>query len=241
MTVHFVTFMTTALKYGLREYYYASSVKNLIDSCKNYGIEQFHIYTPNTLPVAKHVLKFMEDNAEVGYGFYSWKPIVIWDVMKKVKDGDVVFYHDAGRPEYEFGIRKDINILINNVITNNKGIGVAKGPYSHYQYCKRDCFIEMGCNEEKYWNSNHLVATWNIWEKNPLTMEILHKWRSYSFDPSGIITNENLTSDCPTFQGHRQDQSILTNLILKYQFNDDSIKTLYKQDVWEKDINNYID
>ena len=239
MNIHLVMFMTPS-KYG-KDNYYASSVKNLMDSAKQYKVEHFHLYTPNMLPVAKHILQFMEANVDPGFGFYSWKPLVILDVMKKIKDGDIVLYHDAGRPEYGFSFRKDINTLIDNVIINYKGIGIAQGPYINYQYCKQDCFTEMKCNEEKYWNINHLSATWGIWEKNPLALEILNKWKNYCFDPSGIITNENTISNFPDFQGHRHDQSILTNLLFQYHFNDDSIKPIYKKDVWEKDINNYID
>jgi hypothetical protein len=239
MNIHLVMFMTH--KYG-RENYYFKGIKALIESSKQYGVEHFHIYTPNMLPVAKHVLKFMEDNLDTGFGFYSWKPLVILDVMKNIKEGDVVLYHDSGRPEYGFSFKKDINILVNNVINNYNGIGIAQGNYKNYQYCKKDCFITMDCNEEKYWNLNHLSATWSVWEKSPLSLEILNKWKQWNFDPSGIITDENSISDFTDYVGHRHDQSILTNLIFQYHFNNNNIKPIYKSVyVWEKDINNYID
>lgn len=241
MNVHLVMFMTP-LKYG-KDNYYANSVRNLIDSAKQYGIEQFHVYSPEMLDVDESTLQYMKDNEDPGFGFYMWKPLVILDVMKKIKDGDVVLYHDAGRLEYNFGFRKDVNYLIKEVIDNYKGIGIAHGSYKHHQYCKQDCFIEMGCNEEKYWNLNHLSATWSIWEKNPLAIEILNEWKYYCSNPFIISSNDksDVLSAFDNFQGHRHDQAILTNIFYKHHFKDNIIRPLSSNRGWEKDINNFVD
>jgi len=240
MNTHLVIFMTPS-KYG-RSNYYNNSAKNLIESAKQYNIEHFHIYNPEMLDIDESILQFMKNNEDPGFGFYMWKPLVILDVMKKIKEGDVILYHDAGRPEYNFSFRNDINILINDVITNYKGIGIAQGPFINYQYCKKDCFIEMGCNEEKYWNANQLSATWSIWEKNPLSLKILNEWRDYCSNPLIISSydNSDVLSDFNDFQGHRHDQSILTNIIYKYYFKDNEVRPLYSNRGWEKDINYFI-
>jgi len=240
MNVHLVMF-TTPSKYGVTNYY-NNSVKNLIESSKQYGVEHFHLYTPEMLNVDDSILQFMKNNEDPGFGFYAWKPLIILDVIKKIKDGDVVLYHDAGRPEYDFSFKKDINILVDKVIKYYNGIGVAQSGYLHHQYCKRDCFIEMDCNTEEYWWKNHLSATWSIWEKNPLSIEILNKWKYFCLHPSKIITSDDTKgplSDFSDFIGHRHDQAILTNLIYKYKSS--NIYPLISNIGWEKDINNFID
>jgi hypothetical protein len=240
MNVHFVTFATPE-KFGKKNYY-ANSIKNLIDSAKLFGIEHFHLYTPDSLPVGKYVKEYMENTHNTGYGFYSWKPIIILDVMNKINDGDIILYHDAGRHEYKYEFRKDINILINTVIQNYKGIGVPGSLYEHKHWCKRDCFINMKCNEPRYWNLKHLCATWSIWEKNDLALKFLEEWKYYCNDEKGTVTTHDslhgALSDFSDFKEHRWDQAILTNLIEKY--SNDGIKSLSNNGGWEKDINGFI-
>lgn len=241
MDIHFVTFVTN-VKFG-KQNYYSSSVRKLMDSAKKFSIEHFHLYNQDLLPVSKYVKEYMEKTLDPGYGFYSWKPLIILDVMDKINPGDVVLYHDAGRKEYNFSIEKDVNILIEKVIKHHKGIGIAQSGYLHRQWCKRDCFINMNCNEERYWNLNHLSATWSIWEKNELSLKILNEWKHYCFDEKGTITtNDSLhgkISDFSDFQQHRHDQAIITNLIEKYKH--EGTKPLVVKDRWEKDINNFIE
>jgi hypothetical protein len=234
----------TTTKYG-KENYYASSIKNLIESSKQFNVEHFHIYTPEMLDIDDSTLQYMKDNHDPGFGFYMWKPLIILDVMKQINDGDVVLYHDAGRPEYDFNFKKDINNLVNRVIKDYGGVGVAQGGYPHHQYCKRDCFIEMDCNSDKYWNKKHLSATWSVWQKNDLALEILEQWKYYCSYPLKIISSNDTNgpiSDFSDFVGHRHDQAILTNLIYKYQLKTDNVvRPLIGAFGWEKDINNFID
>ena len=240
MNVHFVTFATST-KFGT-ENYYSESIRNLIDSAKLFGVEHFHLYTPSRLPVAKHVKDYMESTKDPGYGYYSWKPIVIMDVMHKINNGDVVLYHDAGRPVYRYAFRKDINILIDNVIQTHKGIGVPTSLHEHRQWCKRDCFINMNCNEPRYWNLKQVCATWSIWEKNNLALEFLKEWKYYCTDERGTVTTHDSLhgklSDFSDFNEHRWDQAILTNLVEKY--SDSGVQPLSNTGGWEKDINGFI-
>lgn len=241
MNVHLVTFITNK-KFGI-ENYYTASVDRLIASAKKFGIEHIHVYTPDSLPVSSHILNYMKNSDDPGFGFYSWKPVIILDVLNKLNDGDVVLYHDAGRIEYKYEFRKDINILINDVIQNYNGIGVGAGPFKNKDWCKKDCFIYMDCDEEKYWNLNQLTANWSVWEKNALSKEILEKWQMYCFHPRGIVTTydtEGVLSDFDTFREHRWDQAILTNLIYKYHFDTKKVDVMSQRVGWEKDINNFI-
>lgn len=241
MKIHLVSFVTDK-KFGI-ENYYTESIDRLVNSAKKFGIENFHIYTPATLPVSKHVLNYMQTSDDPGFGFYSWKPVIILDVLNKIEDGDVVLYHDAGRIEYKYEFKNDINILVKEVIEKYNGIGVGLGPFKQKDWCKKDCFVYMNCNEEKYWNLNQLSANWSIWEKNSLSKEILELWQMYCFHPHGIVTTydtESNLSDFDTFREHRWDQAILTNLIYKYHFDKKNVSVLQQSLGWEKDINNFI-
>lgn len=242
MNIHLVMF-STPIKFGVPNYY-QNSIKQMIESAKKWGIENFHLYSPDNLSVAKYIQDWMESTLDPGYGYYSWKPLIILDVMNNINDGDVILYHDAGRKEYNFEFRKDINILIKDVIDNYNGIGIAQGNFLHKQWCKKDCFVKMGCNTEEYTSLNQLSATWGIWQKNPLSLQILNDWKQTCFDPSGIVTTNDTVgklSDFDDFKEHRWDQAIITNLLFKYKFNNFDVKPLIPPPgKWEKDINNFI-
>ena len=233
MNVHLVMFMTH--KYGMEDYY-INSVENLIESSKQFGIEHFHIYNPETLNIDQPTLQYMKDNHDTGFGFYMWKPLVILDVMEQIKDGDVVLYHDAGRPEYNFSIKKDINILVDKVIKKYEGIGLAQGGWSNNQYTKDKCFKLMGCDTEFFRSKTQIVATWGIYEKNPKSLEFLNEWKKWCLNHDVIcspIDEENHEG----YVRHTWDQSILTNLFYTY-----SLQPLpYSVPGWEKDINSFID
>ena len=240
MIVNLVTFMTDS-KFG-KENYYVNSVRRLFESSKKFGVEHFHLYTPKSLPVSDYILNFMHDTSEHGFGYYSWKPIIILDVMNKISDGDVILYHDAGREEYNYEFKKDFNFLINDVVKNHGGVGIPVGPFKHKQYCKRDCFINMNCNEERYWNLTQVSANWSIWQKNSLSLKLLNEWKDNCLDPRGTVTTHSTSgplSDFSDYIEHRHDQAILTNLANKYAFEDRGIGLLTTVG-WEKDINNFI-
>ena len=240
MKIHLITFATEE-KHGIKNFY-NESIDRLFTSSKNFGIDETHLYEPKSLPVSSYILKYMYDTLDPGFGFWSWKPIIILDMFSKINDGDVVIYHDAGRTGYNYEFKKNIKPLIYDVIYNYNGVGVAQGYWKHKQYCKRECLVKMECDSPEYWELDHAVSTWHIWQKNELAEEILIEWKKYCFDPSGIITNEidetlsNITDD---FVGHRHDQSILTNLIQKYHLQNRGINFLKRCEGWEKDINNY--
>jgi hypothetical protein len=242
MKTHFVTFFTES-KFG-QQNYYLESVRRLIESAKKWDVEDFNIFTPENLKVTPEVREWMKKTSEPGYGFYSWKPLIILETFKNLNFGDVVLYHDAGRKEYNFEFRTDFNPLIKKVIEKHNGIGIAQGPFLHRQWCKEDCFVNMGCTDTRYYELYQLSATWGIWEKSELTIEILEKWLLHCFHPYGTVTTDDRTytlSKFDDFQQHRWDQAILTNLLFKYKFERDLFTPLFGKSDWEKDINNFTD
>ena len=233
MIIHLVLFSTSS-KYG-RDNYYSTSMYNLIESAKQFGIEQFHLYSPEMLDVDADTLKYMYDHPDPGFGYYMWKPIIIMDVLSKIKEGDVVIYHDAGRPEYNYRFKEDINILVEDVITNFEGIGLGVGGWLNNAYTKDKCFKLMGCDTDIIRSSPQAVATWGIFQKNKKVLEFVQEWKNWCLNREVISTGENETNHAGYIR-HTWDQSILTNL-----FYLKNIKALPYQKVgWEKDINTFI-
>lgn len=203
-----------------------------VDSVENWSWQKFKhssYYSDNV-----HIF-----NEKRGLGYWSWKPFIILDTLQSLKDGDVVLYHDAGRPCYDWHIDYDVRPFIKTVIDEYKGLGIVFGPWNHGKMTKRDCFIHMQCDEPRFHNHKQVSATWSIWQKNPFCLQILEEWKSWVVSPSRIVTDDPSTvKEHSFYQTHRHDQSILTNILLKYVFNN-SFRVLHCKG-YEKNINNIL-
>jgi hypothetical protein len=241
MKTHLVTF-SNKLWYDDIDYY-GPSLKKLTESALNHGIDKIHSYNEENLPVSKDILSYMLENRRSGFGFYSWKPIVILDTLQKIPDNDIILYHDVGRPEYNYEIKKDLYPLFNTIIKEYQGIGVVASGWTHKMWCKRYCYQVMGCDNENYWNLQQLTANWNIWQKNPLAYEVVEHWKKWCSHREVVDTNSHIdrSIELDTFNEHRWDQAILTNIIKYYTDLNIGIKPLpFFGNVWEKDINNWL-
>jgi hypothetical protein len=235
MKIHLVLFHTkTAYN---REGFYDESINRLINTFKDNGGDEVHIYTEETIPFDDdNVRNYFEQYKNNAFGFYAFKPLVILDTMSKIPDGDVVLYHDAGRPEYNFSFKKNLIPLVNTVIDHYQGIGLGEGDWNHNQLTKDKCFKLMDCDTQYIRQQKQLAANWGVYEKNLKSLSFLNEWKIWCLDHEVICTEEPEDINHNEFQSHRWDQSILTNLFYLY-----SLKTLpYVNYGWEKDINNFI-
>lgn len=157
----------------------------------------------------------------VGSGYWLWKPYIILDAMKEIEDNDVVFYIDAGDEIINIDI---INKLKNHMIDLDYIVTDFSGKrYSQKITTKRDCFILMNCDEEKYHNALQIEAGTLAFKKTKFVEDFLNEWLFY-------CKNKNILTDIPNIHGenlegfmyHRHDQSIISNLIIKYNMKYDN-------------------
>jgi hypothetical protein len=149
-----------------------------------------------------------------GLGLCVWKPYIILNLFKEINDNDYVIYVDSADM-----LHPQIFDYIQNFIQKNDML-LVPSPNRNLQkdYTKRDCFVMMNCDEERYWNSIQIEAGLIVAKKNQRTINILNEWLYY-------CKNENILTDIPNVCGfdnlpnfvtHRHDQSIMTNLAVKY-------------------------
>jgi hypothetical protein len=147
-----------------------------------------------------------------GGGYCLWKPYIILETLKNIGLGEVVFYTDAGDEVYQ----EAHNTLKRYMEDNDIFIATALGDKNKY-WTKKDCFKVMGCEDEKYlefpqveagtlafrktFENLNFVVEWLMWCKHPFILE----------DPLGFYADEE-----SYFIEHRYDQSVLTNLVVKY-------------------------
>lgn len=147
-----------------------------------------------------------------GFGWYAWKPYIIWHALSTLSDGDLVLYTDADTVPIA-----PLDPLFDQC-ERDGGIMLFASE-NHYQadWCKGDCYAVMG-RRERPSQEPAGVARFLLFQKGPWrTTQFLMEWLTYcvnrlanTFDPSVI------EPDAPSFIEHRAEQAILTNMAQKF-------------------------
>ncbi len=147
-------------------------------------------------------------------GYALWKPFILLKALDDVEYGDIVAYMDCGDIPLK-GIKECIIEYMKDydqyfVSQNHTGV--------NKWFTKRDCFYYMGCDEEKYWNSIQLEDGFLAFRKTQKNIDFLNEWLEYCRDERVVtdIPNQCGLENFDGFIDHRHDQSIITNLQLKY-------------------------
>lgn len=151
-----------------------------------------------------------------GIGYWLWKPYIILEVMKSIDEGDVVIYADCG-----IEIIDDLTPLIEICEEREPILLFANHNFLNAQFTKRDCFVEMGCDEERYWYSLQCDAAFMLFRKTKFTMHFLTRWMNYCEQEQVLTDQPNLCGrpNLPGFVDHRHDQSVISILAEKYHIN----------------------
>lgn len=176
----------------------------LASECQRFGIKHkaynATMLDPDFKAANEHILRQPR-----GAGFWIWKPPIILDAFQY---SDLVCYLDAST---RFLV--DPRPLLESV---DKFLSV-QTVFQNSHYTKRDCFHYMGCDEEKYWNACQVWAGVTLVRRAMIPM--VEEWGQYCQD-ARIVTDAPNTCGLSNYPGlveHRHDQSILTNLVVKYQ------------------------
>ena len=146
-----------------------------------------------------------------GFGYSIWKPYIILDAMKGMKNGDMLFYVDAGAE-----IINDIQPLV-DLCKKNGGILLFNAVNINKYWTKRDCFIKMGCDSKKYWNAPIIMGGYQIYIKTERSIQFLREDLKYVQIPELVDNSPSTTSNFEGFVRHSHDQSVLSNLAVKYK------------------------
>lgn len=147
-----------------------------------------------------------------GCGYWLWKPYCILEKLKTIPENEAVVYLDCGDK-----IIEGSTLYFDHVLENESCL-LLRGGLPQKNWTKRDCFHYMNCDENKYHNAEQLEAGFQVWKNCQQSFDVLEEQISYGVDYR-IITDSPNESGLPNFDGfvdHRHDQSILTNLAVKY-------------------------
>jgi len=203
---------------------YKKSLQNLEKTSLEIGkVDEFIGYKEEWLKTTD----FWKKNAFIlsrprGAGYWIWKPYLILETFNNLTNGDVVLYSDAG-----LSVIGNLDHLYEVAQNDPNGGKVlfklpAVGVPHHLAktWTKRDTFVLMSCDEEKYWNANMSNGAVSLWKKTEENIEFLKEWQRYLRDPRIVTDDPNMAGrpNFMEFKDHRHDQSVLSLLAIKYNF-----------------------
>ena len=151
-----------------------------------------------------------------GAGYWLWKPYIILKTLEKIDNEDILFYCDSG---VEF--ISSAQPLIDLCNKNTKGVLCFHlepvETNKEVLQTKKDAFILMDCNEEKYVETWPRIGSFSVWKKNDFSLSVIKDWLKYCEDER-IITDLPNTCESEDIRhvSHRHDQSVFSIITKKY-------------------------
>ena len=153
-----------------------------------------------------------------GAGNWAWKPYIIAEAMERRRDGDFIVFTDTGMQAIGDDPMPPVAPLLSWLAGSERrvAVGVLHGKPQR-AWTKRDCFVLMDCDSERYWDADQIQATWIAFMVSPATRHLVAEWLRYAGDARVVtdLPNQMGLPDLDGFIDHRFDQSILSNLIYK--------------------------
>ena len=161
---------------------------------------------------------FYEKNRSIfahkrGAGYWIWKPYIIVKTLKTLDEGDYLFYCDV-----DFYFVESIDILIERLDKTNQNVMIFGNKFIEKYWTKRDLFIAMDCDNEKYTDTHQIQGGIHLWKKSDKSIKIAEEWLEL-VQNEHLLTNETSILGKPEYDGfreHRHDQSIFSLICKKH-------------------------
>jgi len=150
-----------------------------------------------------------------GAGCMIWKPYIIVKALEEIENGDYLVYCDSGAVYL-----KNMNILIEFINKTNQDI-LFFGPHgTSKEWTKRDIFVALDADTDKYHNSEMNMSGFLIIRNSPNTRTIMQEWLDCCQVDTIITDEENKLGkeNYKEFIANRHDQSILNIVRVRHDY-----------------------
>jgi hypothetical protein len=211
VSVHFCTFGSTP--------HYQRALNTLSREATSSGyFASVTVYTQDSLPAKSHELAFMAANPR-GYGYWIWKSILLEDMLKKIPEGDIVLYADAG-----CGIsttpaaRENMARWISDCQTHPTHRIAFQMPHLEEVWTKADVFDLLDARGDEFTKTGQCMGTIHMYQNTSENRVFIRRYAE-----AVAADNYHYVSDSPCrhpnpecFRDNRHDQSISSILFKKY-------------------------
>jgi len=153
-----------------------------------------------------------------GDNWWRWKPELILSVMNETEPGTFILYMDAG------DIHTDEFFKWLMAYTAASDTLFATRGYIHQEWTKGDCFEAMGQLHLMDALTPQLEAGLIGLRNNQSNRALVEEWAKWMEDDQILTDSKSIYPNHPNFVEHRHDQSILTNLVLRYKYPIHSVR-----------------
>jgi len=202
------------ITFGAGSKEYRESAERLITQSKDFpSIDERKAYNDTDLPPEYHELF----SALTGFGFYSWKPYLIYTELLKLELNDILVYIDAGCELNKRGIRRFDDYLS---YTSKNDVLLFEMQHQNRHWTKNHPKL-LGYPEHYY--RNQLAATIIFLKNNERARQLAKAWLDLCAYENGALLKppEEHELQLPGFMKHRCDQSCLS--LCAYQHNINTI------------------
>ena len=172
-------------------------------------------YSPNNLPdeyIARFSYLDTRNNRITGrYGL--WRPYIVLDAFKKIKEDDYLCYSDAG-----LYFINSIRLLVRRMEEESKDIMVFGLPFVEKQWTKGDVFEYFEANNTEIKDSPQIMSTIFLAKKNNNTIHFFENFKLAAENAPSLFTDEKNQGSIPNdpiFIENRHNQSVFSVLCKK--------------------------
>jgi hypothetical protein len=196
------------------------SAQKCVDSAKKFGLISSRY---DTQDVDYDFMYFNKDifRYDRGFGYWLWKPFLIYQELIRMREDDFLLYTDAG-----VEIVRDPRITEDNVFLFGNN-------YNHLHWCKGSVLDAIGRKETK-----QIQASAMIFRNTQEARDLVKRWLLWCQMP-GMIDDSPSENNHPEFREHRHDQAILTCLTYDYKYH--WWPAMYNDGAFVYDKGNYTD
>ena len=144
-----------------------------------------------------------------GDGLWLWKPYLIKKTLDNMRDGEILFYCDSGACFF-----RSVKGIISKLSSQDVWVSVL--PLKEKQFTKRQTFDIMNCNSEKYKETAQISGTFCAFKKSERSTKFVDEWLQYCCNIDALEPPKDINQEASYYYGHREDQSILSLLVKKY-------------------------
>lgn len=144
-----------------------------------------------------------------GAGLWLWKPYIINRALSMVNDEDWIFYSDAGAI-----FIRDLHHLVEAANRSHQDVMLFEQPLLHRQFTKSETMDYMHVKDI---GKNQTLGILLL-KKTEKSIRLMKEWLCFC-EIEEIISPEKFNLEIPEFEdfiSHREDQSVLSTLRIKY-------------------------
>lgn len=221
LTTHLITFAN-------KQYYEA--VTRLKTQSAGFEFKSFTCITDKDLKTnvafwSQHS-SFISKNKR-GFGYWIWKPYIIQQQLKKLKENEILVYVDAGCELNGFGLPRFREYI--DMVKSNPGLLTFELAHPEHYFTKHSLIQFL--DAEEVCNSKQLLAGIIIMRKCKHVVNMINMWYHIACTNYDFIDDSKASFIHPKFLEHRHDQSIFS-LLCKLNGS-----TIITDETWFEDWN----